>query len=81
MSALSIHQNIRVHSLTFYMHPQVVKLLLYCSDVMIIRVNCIANEQVSNLAMIMIQTVNNIKMNSYVCTKYGNNLSVRTNQG
>ena len=51
MSALSIHQIIRVHSLTFWMHPQMVKLLLYCSDVMVITVNCIANEQVSNLAI------------------------------
>ena len=45
---------------------------------MIIMVNCIVNEQVSNLAMIIIQTVNNININSYVCKKYGNNLSIRT---
>ena len=61
------------------MHPQMVKLLLYCPDVMISMVNCIAHEQVSNLAMIIIQTVNNININSYVCKKYGNNLSIRTN--
>ena len=48
------------------MHPQMVKLLLYCPDVMIITVNCIANEQVSNLAMIIIQTVNNINIQNYV---------------
>ena len=48
------------------MHPQMVKLLLYCPDVIIITVNCIiciANEQVSNLAMVIIQTVNNIYTN------------------
>ena len=45
---------------------------------MIIMVNCIVNEQVSNLAMIIIQTVNNININSYVCKKYGNNLSIKT---
>ena len=56
-----------------------VKRQLYCPDVMIITVNCIANEQVSNLAMIIIQTVNNININSYVCKKYRNNLSIRTN--
>ena len=56
------------------MHPQMVKLVLYCSDVMIIMVNCSANVQVSNLAMIIIQTVNNININSYVCKKYKNNL-------
>ena len=61
------------------MHPQMVKLLLYCPDVMTIAVNCIANEQVSNLAVIIIQTVNNIKINSYICENYGNNLSIRTN--
>ena len=60
------------------MHPQMVKLLLYCPDIMVIMVNSIANEQVSNLAMIIIQTVNNININSYVCKKYGNNLSIRT---
>ena len=61
------------------MHPQMVKLLLYCSDAMTITVNCIANEQVSNLATIIIQTVNNININSCVCKKNGNNLSIKTN--
>ena len=61
------------------MHPQMVKLLLYYSDVRIITVNCTANEQVSNLARIIIQTVSNININSYVCKKYGNYLSIRTN--
>ena len=40
-----------------------VKILLYCSDVMIVTVNCIGRGQVSNVAMI-IQTVNNIYTNS-----------------
>ena len=59
------------------MHPQMVKLPLYCPDVMIIMVHCIANEQVSNLAISIIQTVNNI--NRYVCKKMYNNASIRTN--
>ena len=33
MSALSIHLNIRIHSLTVQMHPQMVKILLFrCYD-------------------------------------------------
>ena len=67
MSALSVYQNIRIHSLTFKMHPHTVKVLLYWSGVMIIIiVNCIASKQVSNLAIIIMQTVNNIYINSYL---------------
>ena len=40
-----------------------------------ITVNCIGSEQVSNLAVIIRQTVKNICMNSeYVTKKYWNNL-------
>ena len=40
MSALSIYQNIRVQSWTFWMHPHMIEILTVLFIVMIVTVNC-----------------------------------------